>query len=384
MSNKLIISPELKLIIAILTEHVDLTISMDLNWKYFVELLIRHRVIEQVYTRLKNEKSVPESVKQQLDVICQKQRLHLLMLSGEVVRLSRRLTEVGVNYAVVKGVPLSVNAYGGITKRHCKDIDLWVDWADWDKAIAVMSSCGYQQTRPSYSLTGFKRDYYLKRNHDFEFFNPQKNVQVELMFRVSYLGVDFPNLLQIPLKLCEINDNQIMTLDDTYHVLLLIVHGAIHTWHRLRWLLDIYLLIQQQKIDLDKLLVLAEQFECQHMVVQCLWLIREIFGLETQEMQLQVNKITSKDLKIARLLFEFIVADYELTGGHGIFNRMFYKYRGYLMQITPPKQRWRVIKNDLFKIDKIFSSINLPRGFGFCYYLLYPLFVLKYVIRRNF
>lgn len=378
------ITPELKLIIAILTQQPALEINSNLNWEYFVKLVVRHRVIEQVYSRINLEKSLPEPISAQLAQMCQRQRMNLLVLSAETIRLGRELTKAGIPYAVVKGVPVAVAAYGGATKRQCKDIDLWVDLADWERALVVMEACGYRQTRPDYPLNGFKRDYYINRNHDFEFFNPEKKIQVELMFRVSYLGVDFPNLARLPVSTINISNNPVMTLDDNYHLLLLIVHGAIHAWHRLRWLLDIYLLIEQHKVDLSKLLALSEQFDCRHMVIQCLWLLNKVFNLRNPEIIEQITAINSKDLKLAQLLFEFVVADYELTGGHGLFNRMFYKYRWYLSQITPPKQRWRVIRHDLFKIDKTFKELTLPRGWEFGYYLLYPIYVIKYIIRRNF
>lgn len=384
MSQDLKIAPELKLILAIITQQSVLEINPNLNWGYFIKLVIRHRIIEQVYLRVKIEKSIPEAISVRLAEMCQRQRMNLLVLSAETIRLSRELTKAGIGYAVVKGIPVAVEAYGGATKRQCKDIDLWVDLNNWDSAVAIMEACGYKQTRPDYPLTGFKWDYYINRNHDFEFFNSEKKIQVELMFRASYLGVDFPKLSQLPLSVINVSNNQVMTLRDDYHLLLLIVHGAVHAWHRLRWLLDIYLLIQQNKVDLTKLLELSDQFDCRHMVIQCLWLLNKAFNLSTSEVMPQIPDINTKDLCMAELLFEFVIADYELTGGHGLFNRMFYKYRWYLTQITPAKKRWLVIRHDLFKIDKTFKGLTLPSGFEFGYYLLYPLYVIKYIIRRNF
>jgi hypothetical protein len=87
---------------------------------------------------------------------------------------------------------------------------------------------------------------------------------------------------------------------------------------------------------------------------------------------------------MANLLAQFVKTDYELTGGHGLFNRMFYKYRWYLLQITPPRKRWQVVRHDLFKIDKTFKKLTFPTGWEFAYYLLYPLWVIKYIISRKF
>jgi pterin-4a-carbinolamine dehydratase len=377
-------TPELALIIAIVSQKSELPISQELNWKYFIKLVIRHRIIEQVYLRIKDNQFVPEHIRQQFSSMCQKQRMNLLMISAETIRLSRVFSDAGLTYAVVKGIPLAIEAYGGVTQRQCKDIDLWVDSHNWEQAVSLMQSCGYQQTRPDYPLDTFKRDYYLTRNHDFEFFNSDKKVQVELMFKVSFLGVDFPDLVKLPRKTIIINNKPIITLDNEYHLLLLIIHGAIHAWHRLRWLLDIYLLIQLKKADLHKLLELSERFNCQHMVVQCFYLLKTFFNLENELINHEINNITHKNSKMANLLAQFVKTDYELTGGHGLFNRMFYKYRWYLLQITPPRKRWQVVRHDLFKIDKTFKKLTFPTGWEFAYYLLYPLWVIKYIISRKF
>lgn len=384
MTSNLNTNSEFELIVTILSNKSILNISTDIDWTYFVKLVIRHRVIEQIYVRLKFEINVPDEILQRLEKMCHQQRLRLLMTSAETLRISRELTKHGIPYAVVKGISVSVLAYGGITKRQCKDIDLWVDLVNFDKAISVVKACGYQQTRPEYELIGFKRDYYLNHNHDFEFFNPDKKVQLELMFKVSYLGVDFPNLSDVPLRVVEINQNSLVSIDDDYHLLLLIVHGAIHAWHRLRWLLDIYLLFCLGKVDLPRLLSLSDEFRCRHMVIQCLWLLERVFNLNNNELESQLAEINKKDLRMSRLLLEFVRADYELSGTHGIFNKMFYKYRWYLTQITPPPKRWKIICEDLFKIDNTFKTLSLPSGWGFGYYLFYPLCVLKYIFCRKF
>lgn len=104
--------------------------------------------------RVKIEQSIPEDISVHLPEMCQRQRMNLLVLSAETIRLSRELTKVERNRlcGCSKGIPVAVEAYGGATKRQCKDIDLWVDLNNWDSAVAVMKACGYEQTRPDYPL----------------------------------------------------------------------------------------------------------------------------------------------------------------------------------------------------------------------------------------
>ena len=85
---------------------------------------------------------------------------------------------------------------------------------------------------------------------------------------------------------------------------------------------------------------------------------------------------------MAQAAYQFIVADYELTGGHGIFSKMFL-ISLYLAKLAAKGQRHQAIFGDLFKIDRLFPYFNLPRGYEFGYYLLYPLWIIKYIITRK-
>ena len=60
---------------------------------------------------------------------------------------------------------------------------------------------------------------------------------------------------------------------------------------------------------------------------------------------------------------------------------MFFKYRFYLAQLAVRGQKLHAILGDLFKIDELFVYVTFPDKLSFMYYAVYPLWVIKYVLK---
>lgn len=385
MHNKY--SPELNLIMLILQDQLSnakfMQLSPHICWDYLYTLIIRHRIIEQVYDKLINIPHIPTNFMTKLKQSNHQIKLSLLNMHAETIRITRILEQHDLPYIIVKGVPLAIEIYGGSDKRQCKDIDLWVTPDNLEKAQKLLIDAGYQQTLPSYQLNGYKKDYYLRHKHDLALFHTKRKVEIELHFRLEYFGIKFFRFDQVTTQQIISNKCQIVTLQHDYHILYLMLHGAIHAWSRLRWLHDIYLYIMQDKCNLTRVYQLSLQLNCNHIVLQTLSLLDRVYNCRTPEINQLLSQIDKRSLLLAQNAHQFIVADYELTGGHGIFNKMFFKYRRYLARLAAKGQRHQAIFGDLFKIDRLFPYLNLPRGCEFGYYLLYPLWIIKYIITRK-
>lgn len=378
-------SQELLLIVAILKNglHGSEPDFAGINWDYLLQLTIRHRVLEQVYTVLKIFPQVPVEIINKLKLSVNKIKLHLLHMTGEVIRLTRKLDEMKINYVIVKGIPLAVDLYGSADSRQCKDIDLWVDKTDIERCRKLLFASEYNQVLPSYELTGFKEQYYFTHMHDVTFQHSRLNIEVELHFRLEYYGLNFWPINAVSTKEVMLGNNKITTLADDYNFLYLVIHAAIHAWSRLRWLHDIYLFLQSGRCNLPAILRLAKTLGAEHIVYQALWLVRDVYLYSSQEIDDILININRRSVKLARIAREFIGSDYELTGEYGIYSQMFVKYRFYLFTLAVKGQKFNAVSGDLFKIEKMFSYLTLPKGFGFLYYALYPLWVIKYIINRK-
>jgi hypothetical protein len=372
---------ELKLILALLNNDLAQIQSIincePLDWTYVYELIIRHRIWPQALT-IFSQLNLSTPISTQLHHFCAQDCLKQLATSGEITRISRAFSHQNLVHAFVKGMVLNLHLYPSLTSRPCRDIDVWVDLANLDAAILVLQTLGYKQHLPQYQLTGFKRHHYLQQKHDIAFYHPERRILVELHFCLDYLGINFFPLNYNILHSVKLLNTTIPTLKDEYHLLYLIMHASIHAYSRLRWLLDIALYLKRSPHLVAQLIDLSQELSCQDLLAQAMSLVQQLFNLT-----LSLAVVTPRGEYLAKLALRFISTDYEMCGGLAENPRMFCLYRYYLVQITPKGQKLKTISRDLFKIDMLFPHLTLPQHCSFLYYLAYPLWVIKYIIKRG-
>lgn len=349
-----------------------------IDWALFYKLVRRHRVWHQVHNVFKHNRfECPITTK--LAQFCEFDKKRILMTAGETTRIARAFTTEGIEHCFVKGVVLNAHLYGGMYTRPCKDIDVWVNANTYPVAVAALLTLGYKKKLPGYALTGFKERWYMRNKHDMAFYHPEKKIEVELHFRLSYFGLDFFPLTAIPLAPINLLNIPVLAPQDDYHLLYLMIHGAIHAWIRLRWLQDIALFIKNKPCDLKHVYNLAKQINCQHIVEQSLILVSNMFKLDNHELTEIIQTSSLHAASLALKAQAFIDADYEMTDGLRNIN-MFFKYRLYLAKLAVRGQKFHAIFGDLFKIDQLFIYVTFPDKLSFLYYAIYPLWVLKYAL----
>lgn len=388
-TNSASLSLEFQILVDILTNN-SLTLSLQtkittINWNYLLKLIIRHRVLEQVYATLLAETTlqITPDFLTQLKQHSLRSNLASLSMVAESIRIARAFDEAALSYSIVKGIPLAELLYGGATKRQAKDIDMVVNIDDLDRALQILLNKGYRLERPDFNLTGFKRDYYFTHRHDIGLFHPERKVEIELHFRLEYFGTKFFTSAVNMYKTVLVQNQPLVTLNDEYHVLYLMIHASIHAWTRLRWLHDIYLYLKSEQCSIQKVYALAQQLNAGKIVWQTLWLLRNIYAYQDDNCDQILAQPNHVGLRLARVAHKFILNDYELTAGHGIFNKMFFYYRIYLINLALPGHKVEALTSDLFKIDKIFPYLTLPRGCSLGYYLIYPFWIIKYLFTRK-
>ena len=412
---------ELEVIIAALNNDSSrleaLIVSSAINWHEFFQIIIRHRIWHQAhraFAKLKCKSKVPIYAK--LAKFCQQDKLRIFSLVAETCLLARTFAAQQIPYCFIKGPILNVSLYEELTIRPCRDLDVWIEYRALQQATKALLALGYQKKKPVYELIGFKEEYYLKHKHDITFYHRERNMLVELHFRLNYLGINFVPLSPAICKKIILWQTPIQTLNDDYHLLFLMIHGAIHGWIRLRWLYDLHLYIKSGKCSLTNLMILAEKIHCKHIVYQALTLLNDFFPVANAELlkiltnlkqpqqsppfgmgyialllirsisvahahtALPRQKYTCKRyIKLAALAKQFIIADYQPEKNPGIFTKHFFYYRFYLVKLATSGEKMHAFVGDLFKIDKLFPFLSLPNKLKFCYYLLYPLWVISYI-----
>ncbi len=337
------------------------------------KLAIRHRICQQLLTALIpfQTQFLPTDY-DRLSRYCRQDALRLLQMAAAMTTLSKTLTSEHITHCFVKGLAISTILYGDIAQRTCKDIDVWISRAHLSQAITCLCSLGYRQTLPTYELEGHQANYYMNHRHDIEFYHREHNVCVELHFRLDYFGLQFGVPNSDYFQTIQMGSTPIVTLQDDYHLLYLMIHGAIHAWIRLRWLQDIALYIQSGRCDLTRVFILSQRIHCEHVVEQALLLVQTHFNNKPLP-----YTPSPRAKALARTAATFIASNYEMTPEYGVFNPLFVKYRLYLIRLASKGQKLKALLGDLFKIDNLFPYVKLPAACAFLYYLLYPFWVVK-------
>ncbi|HET8918075.1 MAG TPA: nucleotidyltransferase family protein [Xanthobacteraceae bacterium] len=266
------------------------------DWDRFLRVVKHHRVTVLVQRALRTAAlEVPSAVTEELDALVQRNVRRGLKLAGETVRLQSLLAASGIPSLVLKGVALEQLAYGSIASKQTRDIDLLVPPEQAEAALALIERGGYTLSSPATRLCTMQRRALIRYGREIELMHPQTRVRVELQWRAA----DNPRLLSgvsahAATQTVTVSEGlSVRTLapDDLFAYLC--VHGAHHSWSRLKWLADLNALVASSKPDLEYLYRHAQKIGAGLCAGQALLLCQHLFGLKlpaTIAQELQTNK----------------------------------------------------------------------------------------------
>ena len=375
---------ELQLIfdtLALSSNNAPIQIPDNLDWDKVYKLLLRHRVWYQALSAFKLKiNEVPSNIYSKIAEYCNQKTLLVLATTAETCRIANSFTKNRLLHCFVKGIVLNIHIYGGLATRSCKDIDILVAQENYKPAIQLLLELGYQKVSPNYEMDSYQEKYYLNHHHDMIFYHPEKKVQVELHYKLEKFGMPWFNLSDAITQTILIGNVPITTLEDNYHLLYLMIHASQHGWIRLRWLFDIVLYLNSNKIDMQKIYALAEDIGCKDIVEQSLLLVQNNFGKHIISLSNLISNPTQRTLRITKMAEKLISSEFEISPITSIYQKSFYDYRIYLLTLAPIQQTFKIFLGGFIAIDKLFPYISFPKKLTFLYYLICPLFTLKRLV----
>jgi hypothetical protein len=225
--------------------QLDNLLQTDLNWERFVKLARYHRLYPLIYPALTqmNDPRVPPEVLQKLYKDCRSNQIRQLRLAGELTRLAGLVAAGGLTLISLKGPLFAQQLFGDMGLRASRDLDLLVKEEEFDQVEQLLFEDGYQRVEHPEAADHKPMD---KRIHHQEYRHPQKEILVELHYRVSFFELDLNcrELIRRAQK-CEFYRSSLYTLSPEDEIIFLVMHGARHAWQRLRWLSDIAEILQR-------------------------------------------------------------------------------------------------------------------------------------------
>jgi hypothetical protein len=224
----------------------------------------RHRLSHQQIDQLLNEHS---------EDLIMEEKLTQLSQVAEFLEIAALLNNADIWFIPFKGPLLSYRIYGDATCRISKDFDLLVLPESMSDVIALLRTMGYTPRSFNWPGPGSRRNRILAAANQICFVHPEKHASVEVHWRLLKFPAISPARVDkaIAEHTTTINFSGLQLRQFTleFELLQLVIHGGLHTWSRLKWLLDIHEIVKRYRIDGDKFSALVKEFRAQRMVGLC-------------------------------------------------------------------------------------------------------------------
>jgi len=253
-----------------------------IDWTDVLRIVRRHRVAGLVHKALSSAPvELPPGIGQALASQAQRIARQSLALTAETVRLQRGFDAAKIPAITLKGAALAQLAYGSLALKHSRDIDLLVSPERALDALQLLEREGYALRNPAPSLNPAQRRAVVEYGREMDLVRGSGGHRVELHWQLSYnplllQGIDASSPTQdVTLP----GGDRLRTLATEELFAYLAVHGASHSWFRLKWLADLNaLLSQSSEADIAHLYRLAAKRGAALCAGQALLLRELLFG----------------------------------------------------------------------------------------------------------
>ena len=264
--------------------HTGVRYPPDIDSGKFSEIAQRHKLITHLYPILKsNCENVPDELLQSFRELLQRHNMHILNLTGELLRISKLFEENHLPWLSIKGPALSVQLYGNIAARQSGDLDILVKREDLDRAIKLISDLGYAPVVDHAKFNQAQLDFMRKCYKDETFKHTTNNIFIELHWSLENdqaAPLNQAALFKTPPTIY-VGNKPIYVLPDISNLLYLCAHGYRHGWYRLFWLWDIATILKNITPEqAEDIAVSAKKHQCVKSLGQAIALSADIFSVK--------------------------------------------------------------------------------------------------------
>ena len=231
----------------------------------------RHRVAPLLYVAITHGGSKAEDdAAAWLRSVYQRNSSLLLKRKAAEKHLEKCFADAGIYAVRIKGPDLAAQLYEHPEARPSKDIDILVSPADAPRAARLMHDIG---CIPEKTRSARLERLYMQVVKDITFNEPKFGAQIELHQRLLLAEPDgFTDAL-----IQSLDGEVAPRVSNNHYLLYLIMHGAISSWPRLKWVVDMAALLQKTPAQADAVFALARAYQCTNAVAASLMMVDEIF-----------------------------------------------------------------------------------------------------------
>jgi len=355
------------------------------DWNRFLEGARRHRVEQPLFTSLKAVEplQVPDFVLTTLRADARVAARNSLMQMREIARLAQHFSRASIPLMALKGVSLSAQLDRDPGLRNSRDIDLLIAPDQRASADGLMREAGYRAAdlpTPELAANG-----YYWWGKESKYVHPENRTLVELHYRLSdntaLLDFDFHDLWREH-ETVEVGGVPIAVMSRGHLPLYLCIHGAVHGWERLCWLIDLSAALAFPGAVKGALDSAAEKGLIAPML-QAILLAHDWLGLPVGEDVLAYAKSCARVRRLNGILYHFYgpSAWYRSPSRDSVAG--FVRYSAWLrLYVYSLKPGWQYRKRQIareFVAPADWTAFRLPRQLSWLYPVIRP---FGWLVRR--
>ena len=379
------LSPELRLVLLCSNlkskdkdqDTIDKLIDSGINWPVFTNLVLHHRVYPLAYRYLRTlaHSAVPNEVVAALHELKQDNDRKTLQMITEFVRIMRALEQKGIRTIIIKGFPLAQQLYGDIALRTSRDLDIFVHIEDLGAATKVIEDHGYIWRKPFAVSKTIPLKKWMDWDKHLNYWHPQLEVCIELHWRLDCQGMNIPfSLIDKGRISTRMFGQSINVLGHEELLLYLVIHGSAHKWSRIKWLLDINLMVKKGGYSWEKIYLISDNLGVRPVLNQALILVHVLLENPLPKAIVDLIDKDAKAKKMAMIALRFII-DNGLHTNKSLNEKAIRLYQQKIYEFNLNSK----LRGQLSYLSKCFipsvedlELISLSRRVYFIYYIISP------------
>ena len=349
--------------------------DVGVKWDCFLSLAQHHRLYPILSQGLSNPPSfVPAGILQELRSGAAANAIEAFRYLAELQRLLSLLGGAGVEATILKGVPLSVLAFGNTATRDVGDIDLLIKSEDAESADLILQKTGSVRQEPAGTLTRKRRAFYITYHKDFTYSAQSHGFEIDLHWRLLRDRHTSECLLSTntldPFTSLKIGSMEMKVLSKPHCLVYLAVHGAMEGWARWKSLVDIAALwIRATETERSSTWALAEKCSAASFLSAALGLSRDWLQLPLD----QDHQLSSRRDPLARYIVRYsttqMVEHAWMPSPAGITSLAM---KWHEVRLRPSPRSLRDLAMRILFRSRMWEVLDLPDSLFFLYALLSP------------
>jgi hypothetical protein len=346
------------------------SLCRDIDWEFFLELAIHHRVFPLLSYKIKNldEETIPDFVIRFLTQQYKNNTFQMLHLSAEMERVSKLFSENKIRTLFLKGPVLAQKLYGDISLRTSGDLDFLIPIQHLEQAEKILVDIGY--VKDDYIETVLND--WRWRHHHVTYIHPDNGMKLEIHWRLHPGPGKEPSFHELWKR----KNKSTLTSFPVYFLgredlfLYLVSHGARHGWSRLRWLVDIQQ-IMKQRLDWEKLYTLFKTYHNPNVAGQAIILASQLLNTKvTEEMNPFLSGNCPKRLAQESIFYVERMVNLHTDPVPGEVSKY---HSRHLFSLMSTHQKFFFIISFLHPYPEDAQILPLPKHLHFLYFPLRPL-----------